>query len=75
MAYFLPIKTRYKQYTFNSLVRQNIEILLNSSINICSWRHKDKNEEFFGEFLELQEKSVFNKLNPFKKILRNKLDI
>lgn len=37
---------------YNSFVRLNIEILINSSVRICSDKHIDKEEEFFGEFLE-----------------------
>lgn len=46
---------RYKDI-YRKLVKQNIEILINSSISICSERHEEKNENFYGEFLEVDTK-------------------
>lgn len=55
---FLKSKIDLIQYKriYNYLTKENIENLLTSSVKICTEKHKEKNEEFFAEFLEPDRK-------------------
>lgn len=46
---------RYKNI-YRTLVKHNVEMLINSSISICTEKHGKKNENFYCEFLEVDTK-------------------
>lgn len=58
-GFFVYLKSRIDLFNynkiFNTFVSNNIELLINSSVEICTAKHGIKNEEFFGEFFEYDE--------------------